>query len=355
MSMKDFRIDPSKGLELGIYTLGEHMPDPHTGKRISPQERIKQIIEMAKLADEAGLDVFNLGESHQEYFVSQAHAVILGAIAQQTKNIKIGSAATIASTSDPVRIYENFATLDLISGGRAEITAGRASRVGLFKLLGYNIDDYKELFEEKFDLLRQINENEKVTWQGKFRAPLEDAEVLPRPLTGKMPIWRAVGGPAASAIKAGKKGVPMMIAMLGGDIRIFERSIDAWRNSLEANGFNPDDYPLTTAGLLYTAKDAETAKEEFYPYLNNGIMLANGDTFNKRIFEHSSEPDDVMVLGSPQEILEKILYQHEIFNNQRYMAEIDFGALPFEKVMDTIYMLGEKIVPAVKKYTTSDL
>lgn len=354
MTMKDFRIDPSKGLELGIYTLGEHMPDAHTGKRISPHQRIKEIIEMAKLADEAGLDVFNLGESHQEYFVSQAHAVILGAIAQQTKYIKIGSSATIASTSDPVRIYENFATLDLISGGRAEITAGRASRLGLFKLLGYNVEDYEELFEEKFDLLRKINENERVTWSGKFRASLEDAEILPRPLEGKMPIWRAVGGPAASAIKAGKKGVPMMIAMLGGDIRIFERSVDAWRNSLEASGFNPDDYPLTTAGLLYTAKDAKTAKEEFYPYLNQGLELANGNGFNKRLFEHSTEPDDVMVIGSPQEILEKILYQHENFNNQRYMAEIDFGGLPFEKVMDTIYMLGEQIVPAVKKYTTAD-
>lgn len=208
MTMKDFRIDPSKGLELGFYTLGEHMPDAHTSKRISPHQRIKEIIEMAKLADEAGLDVFNLGESHQEYFVSQAHAVVLSAIAQQTKRIKIGSSATIASTSDPVRIYEDFATLDLISGGRAEITAGRASRLGLFKLLGYNVEDYEELFEEKFDLLRKINENERVTWSGKFRASLEDAEILPRPLEGKMPIWRAVGGPAASAIKAGKKVCP---------------------------------------------------------------------------------------------------------------------------------------------------
>lgn len=175
MSMEKYRIDQSKGLEFGLYTLGGHIPDPATGKRISAQQRIKEIIELTQLAEQAGIDFFSVGESHQEYFATQAHSVVLSAIAQATKKIKIASSSTIISTSDPVRVYEDFATIDLISEGRAEIIAGRASRVGLFDLLGYNLRDYEELFEEKFDLLLKINEEEIVNWSGEFRAPLRNA------------------------------------------------------------------------------------------------------------------------------------------------------------------------------------
>lgn len=200
--MEKYRINPTKGLEFGIYTLGDHLVNPHKGERISAGQRIKEIIEFARLADQAGIDFFSVGESHQEYFATQAHSVVLSAIAQATKNIKIASSSTIISTSDPVRVYEDFATIDLISEGRTEIIAGRASRVGLYELLGYDLRDYEELFEEKFDLLRKINEEEVVNWSGQFRAPLKDARVLPRPLNGSLPIWRAVGGTPASAIKA---------------------------------------------------------------------------------------------------------------------------------------------------------
>src|SRR5699024_4425223 len=179
MGMEQHGIDNGKGLEFGIYTLGDHIPNPETGKRIPAQQRIKEIIELAQLAEQAGIDFFSVGESHQDYFATQAHAVVLAAIAQATEKIKISSSSTIVSTSDPVRVYENFATLDLISKGRAEIVAGRASRVGLFELLGYDLRDYEELYEEKFDLLRQINEEEVVNWSGEFRASLRNAKVLP--------------------------------------------------------------------------------------------------------------------------------------------------------------------------------
>ena len=231
--MEKYRIDPSKGLEFGIYTLGDHIADPHTGERITAQQRIHEIIELAKLAEQAGIDFFSVGESHQEYFTTQAHSVVLAAIAQATVKIKISSSSTIISTSDPVRVYEDFATIDLISNGRTEIIAGRASRVGLFDLLGYSLRDYEELFEEKFDLLLKINEEEVVNWNGEFRAPLKDAQILPRPLNGSLPIWRAVGGPPASAIKAGRAGVPMYLAMLGGPASTFKYSIDAYRESLK--------------------------------------------------------------------------------------------------------------------------
>lgn len=220
--MKEYRIDQSKGLEFGLYTLGDHLPNPNTGERISAKQRIDEIIELAKLAEQAGIDIFSVGESHQEYFASQAHAVVLSAIAQATEKIKIASSSTIISTSDPVRVYENFATIDLISDGRAEIVAGRASRIGLFELLGYNVQDYVGLFEEKFDLLLQINKEEVINWSGQFREPLRNAKILPRPKNGSLPIWRAVGGTPESAMKAGYAGVPMILAALGGPARHFK-------------------------------------------------------------------------------------------------------------------------------------
>lgn len=213
--MAQYRINPDNGLEIGMYSLGDHIHDPRTGERVSAGERVREFVRYARAAEEAGLDFFGLGESHQEYFAAQAHAVILGAIAQATSKIKIGSSSTIISTSDPVRVYENFATIDLLSRGRAEIVAGRASRVGLFELLGYDLADYEELYEEKLELLLRINENRIVNWSGDFRAPLRNAEVLPRPTTGSLPIWRAVGGAPGSAIKAGLAGVPMVMAHLG--------------------------------------------------------------------------------------------------------------------------------------------
>jgi len=175
--MKQYRINQAEGLEFGLYSLGDHIMNPLTGSRISAQERIKELIEMSKLAEQAGIDVFSVGESHQTFFTSQAHSVILSAIAQATEKIKISSSATVLSVLDPVRVYEDFATIDLISNGRAEIVAGRGSRVGAHQLFGVDLQDYEEIFEEKLELLLQINENERVTWKGKFRAPLDNAEI----------------------------------------------------------------------------------------------------------------------------------------------------------------------------------
>ena len=261
--MEKYRIDQSKGMEFGLYTLGDHIPNPLTGERISAEQRIHEIIELAKLAEQAGIDFFSVGESHQEYFTTQAHSVVLAAIAQATSKIKIASSSTIISTSDPVRVYEDFATIDLISKGRAEIIAGRASRVGLFDLLGYNVRDYEELFEEKFELLLKINKEEVVNWSGQFRAPLNNAKVIPRPQNGSMPIWRAVGGPPASAIKAGYAGVPMFLATLGGPATSFKVSIDAYREAAEQSGFDPATLPVATAGFFYAAETTQQALSEY--------------------------------------------------------------------------------------------
>jgi alkanesulfonate monooxygenase SsuD/methylene tetrahydromethanopterin reductase-like flavin-dependent oxidoreductase (luciferase family) len=351
MGMEKYRFDENKGLEFGIYTLGDHIQNPATGKRISAQQRIKEIIELAKLAEQAGIDFFSVGESHQEYFATQAHSIVISAIAQATEKIKIGSSATIVSTSDPVRVYEDFATIDLISNGRTEIIGGRASRVGLFELLGYNLRDYEELFEEKFELLLKINEEEIVNWSGKYRAPLRDAKVIPRPLEGSMPIWRAVGGPPASAIKAGFQGVPMYLAILGGPASSFKLSVEAYRQALLQAGHDPKDFPISTAGFFYAAETTQQAQREVYPHIDLGMKLINGRGYPKQQFAQGADTRNVMNIGSPQQIIEKLLYQHEMFGHQRYIAQMDFGGVPFDKLMKNIELIGNEILPAVKKYT----
>lgn len=338
-------------LKFGLYTLGEHMPNPHTGELQSEKERIHEIIETAKISDELGLDFFGLGESHQEHFVSQAHAVILGAIAQETKNIQIGSASTIISTSDPIRVYENFATLDLISNGRAEIIAGRGSRVGLFELLGYDVDHYEELYDEHFKLLDMINKNEYVTWEGRFRKALNNAQVLPR-AEKELPLWRAVGGGAGSAIEAGWQGVPLVLVHLAGPVDTYKYTIDSYRKYAAGAGHDVDELPLTTGALMHIGDTVEEAIAEFYPYANNGYYLANGRGFNKRAFLHEKGVDSVMAVGDKDLIVEKIHYQYETYGMQRYIAEIDFGGVPREKQLEMLETYATYIVPKLRKLTS---
>ncbi len=346
------QFDPSKGLEFGLYTLGDHLPNPYTGERISAQQRLQEIVEMARLAEQAGMDVFVVGESHQDYFVTQGHAVVLSAIAQATSKIGISSGSTIISTSDPVRVFEDFATIDLLSNGRVEIVAGRASRVGLFELLGYDLRDYEALFEEKFDLLLQINREEWVTWKGKFRAPLDDAHVLPRPLKGQLPIWRAVGGTPTSAIAAGQAGVPMYLAHLGGMTDQFKQTLEFYREAAEESGYDPATLPVSTAGFLYTAEDSQTAINEYYHHINQGMKVTNNRGFPEPLFAQARDTRSIINVGSPQQIVDKILYQHEQFGQQRYIAQVDFGGVPMDKIRKNIELIGSEILPVIKKHTT---
>lgn len=352
--MSAYGFDPGQGMQIGMYTLGDHMPDPLSGEQVSARQRIHEFITHATAAEQAGFDIFSLGESHQEYFASQAHAVVLGAIAQATSSMRIGSTSTILSTSDPVRVFENFATLDLISNGRAELVAGRASRVGLFELLGYDLRNYEELFEEKFELLQLINQNQRVTWHGRFRAPLDDAEVLPRPVNGSLPLWRAVGGAPGSAIRAGLAGVPMVMAHLAGTTTQFRPTIDAYREAARHGGHNPDDLPVATAGQLFVADTTQEALRQLYPRVNEGTMRSNGQGMPKQLFAQGADPHSILNVGSPQQVIEKILHQHEVFNNQRYIAQIDFGGMPSDVVLRQIEIMGEQVIPAVKKYTAQN-
>ncbi|MDW0113348.1 LLM class flavin-dependent oxidoreductase [Sporosarcina saromensis] len=349
--MEQYRIDPSKGIEFGLYSLGDHIPNPLTGETISAQQRIKELIELSKLAEQAGIDVFGVGESHQKYFTTQAHTVVLGAIAQATEKIKITSSATVLSVSDPVRVYEDFATIDLISDGRAEIVAGRGSRVGAYQLLGVDLQDYEEIFEEKLELLMKINEEELITWQGQFRAPLQKAQILPQPKNGSLPIWRAVGGPPASAIKAGYMGIPMMLTTLGGPAINFKHSVDAYREAATQSGFDPKSLPIATTSLLYVADTSKEALQGMYPHINGGFQAIRGGGYPEHQFAQALDTRDALMVGSKEEIIEKMLYQHELYDMQRFMAQIDFGGVPLKKLMKNIEIIGNDIIPAIKKYT----
>ncbi|EJX19048.1 putative luciferase-like monooxygenase [Staphylococcus sp. OJ82] len=350
--MAKLKMNKNTPLEFGLYSLGDHLLNPHKGEKVSSEKRIQELIEASQLAEQAGINVFGVGESHQEHFTTQAHTVILGAIAQATNTIKISSSSSIISAADPVRVFEDFATLDLISHGRTEIVAGRASRTGIFDLFGLDLNDYDELYEEKLNLLLELNKTNKITWSGKFRPGLNNMEIFPRPIDNVLPIWRVVGGPAASAIKAGRQGIPMMITTLGGPAMTFKNSIDEYRLTAKEYGFDnsAETLPVSTASLFYTADTTQAALREFYPHINVGMSFIRGTGYPKQQFANTPDYRDALMVGSPQQIIEKILYQHELYNHQRFMAQIDFGGVPFDKIMKNIELIGNEIIPGVKKH-----
>lgn len=351
--MEKYRIHPENGIEVGLYSIGDHIRNPLNGKKISAQQRINELIETAKLAEEANLDIFSVGESHQSLFATQAHTVILGAMAQATSKIKLASSVTVLSTSDPVRVYEDFATLDLISNGRMELVAGRGSRLGAYDLLGFDVRDYEELFEEKFDLLLKLNNEERVTWNGQFRAPLNDVEILPQPLNGSLPVWRGVGGPPASAIKAGNAGAPMTLTTLGGPSTAFNHAVTGYRDAAERAGFDSTKLPIATTSLMYVAEDSQTALREYYPHVNSASLQLRGSGYPKQQFAAASDHRDALMVGSPQQIIEKILYQYEMYGHQRFLGEIDAGGVPMDQIKRNIELIATEIMPAVKKYTAA--
>lgn len=343
----------SQGMEIGFYSVGDHISNPHTGNKISARQRILELIEASKLADEAGLDVFSVGERHQDDTATQAHTVILGAIAQATRRIKIASSATVLSVHDPVRIYEDFATIDLISNGRVELVAGRGSTIGTYYTLGIDVNDYERLFEEKFDFLLKLNREEVVTWRGQFRSPLDNARILPRPLNGKLPIWRAVGGSPGSAVRAGAAGVPMMLATLSGPSSAFKPAVDLFRQAARQAGHDADALPVATTSMMYAAERSQDAQKEFYPHLNHIFWEMRGTSFPQHQFLQSADSGDALMVGSPQLIIEKILRQHELFGHQRILLQMDLGGIPFDKLARNIELVAEHIAPAVRKYTAA--
>ncbi len=349
-------FNTKNGIEFGIYTLGDHLPNPHTGELIRASEKLEEIIELAKLAEDYGFDSFQVGESHQEHFLSQGHLIILAAIARETEKIKLSSSVTTISVLDPVRVFEDAATIDLLSNGRMELVAGRASRIGSFDLFGYDHTDYEEIFEEKLELLLEINQNEVLNWSGNYRPELKNAKILPRPendLKG-IPIWRGVGNSQSSAIKAGRLGIPLYQAHLAGATQTYKNRIDKYKDAGRQAGFTDEELPVSTGGIMYLSETTDEAFKRAYPYINEGFKLTNGQEFPKRGFAQGKSPRSVMLIGSPELVIEKIITQYKMYNQQRFTIEIDFGGMPFAEVKRTLEIFTERVMPEVVDFIKKD-
>jgi probable LLM family oxidoreductase len=340
--------------EFGIYTFGDLFADPQTGGAISPRQRLEEIVAAAKLADEAGLDIFGLGEHHRLDFAVSSTPVVLAAIAQVTRRIRLTSATTVLSTSDPVRVFEDFATLDLLSGGRAEIIAGRGSFVESFPLFGFNLDDYEQLFKEKIALLLELGERERVTWSGRFRSALHNAEISPRPLQQPLPVWIGVGGTMESAVRAGTLGKGMAMALLSGDPALYKSRVDIYKQAYREAGHDAAGLKVSVNSHGYIAKTAKQALDEYYPYYANywgSMMRERGRVFelSRSDFERFVRPEEGLAVGSPEQIVEKIVYQYEMFGHHRFIAQIDIGGQPYSRVAAAIELLATEVAPAVRR------
>lgn len=338
-------------MEIGIYSFVEAMPDPETGRTPSPAERMARLMEEIELADEVGLDVFGVGEHHRREYVSSAPAVVLAGAARTTKRIRLTSAVSVLSSADPVRVFQDFATLDLLSGGRAEIMAGRGSFIESFPLFGYSLDDYNELFSEHLELLLEIRKNERVTWHGRHRPSIDGRGVYPRPVQDPLPVWVAVGGTPASAVRAGSLGLPMAIAIIGGQPEQFVPMAELHRESARRAGHEPPALSINSHGFI--ADDSQEASDIAFPGFKASMDQIGRERgwlpMTRAQFEASRGLRGANLVGSPEQIVEKILYQHEHFGHDRFLLQMTVGAIPHEKVMRSIELLGTVVAPAVRK------
>lgn len=340
-------------MEIGITTFVENTPDPSTGKLLSPYQRMMNLMEEIELADQVGLDVFAIGEHHRPDFVVSSPAVVLGAAAVKTKNIKLGSAVTVLSSDDPVRVFQDFAHVDLLSKGRAEIMAGRGSFIESFPLFGQDLKDYDSLFSEKLDLLVQLNKSEKITWKGKHRPSIDNRGVYPRPYQKELPIWVAVGGTPESVVRAATKGLPLALAIIGGQPARFATFTKLYRQTWEQAGHDPSAIQIGVHSHGYIADDSQKAADEYYPsyiHVMNKLGRERGwGPMDREHFDMMREPDGALAVGSPQQVIDKILYEREILGLTRFLLHISVGTLPHDKVMRSIELLGTVVAPAVKK------
>src|SRR4051794_17032341 len=337
-------------MELGIYTFAETTPDPRTGRTVSPQQRLADLLEEIALADELGLDVFGVGEHHRPEFTVSAPAVVLAAAAARTSRIRLTSAVSVISSDDPVRVFQDFATLDLLSHGRAEIMAGRGSFIESFPLFGYDLDDYDELFAEHLDLLLALRDHEIVTWSGRHRPPIAGLGVYPRPVQDPLPVWIAVGGTPQSVVRAGALGLPMALAIIGGQPERFAPFAELHRRAAEQAGHARPQLSINSHGFI--ADTRQRALDEAYP-AHKAVMDKLGrergwPPMTRAQFEAGATLQGHNVIGSPPEVVEKILFQHSIFEHDRFLLQMSVGTLPHASIMRAIELYGTEVAPAVR-------
>jgi alkanesulfonate monooxygenase SsuD/methylene tetrahydromethanopterin reductase-like flavin-dependent oxidoreductase (luciferase family) len=341
-------------VEIGLYTFGDITPDPATGQAIGAPQRYREMLAAAKLADEAGLDVFAVGEHHRFDIPVPSPAIVMAAVGGMTKRIRLASAVTILSTLDPVRVFEDFASVDLTSGGRAEIIAGRGAFTESFTTFGYDIADYDALFAEHLGLLMELNRNAHVTWSGKFRTPLDKAQIAPRPFDGTLPIWVGVGGTLASAERAGRLGLPLALANISQPPAKFAPQIEAYRRIGKEAGHDPKQLRVAVTGHLHIRRNSQEARDGFYPYLAAYFRAHAPDSsykpdVSRETYDARAEPHGSLFVGSPQEIIDKVMYERGLFGHERFLAQIDIGGLPFARVAETIELLASDVLPVLRK------
>jgi probable LLM family oxidoreductase len=340
-------------MELGISTFVELTPDPVTGKTIKPHQRFQNLLEEVELADQLRLDVFAIGEHHRPDYLVSSPATVLAAAAIKTTNIKLSSAVTVLSSDDPVRVFQQFATLDLLSKGRAEIMAGRGSFIESFPLFGYDLKDYDSLFDEKLKLLVAINEQERISWKGRHRAPIENLAIYPRPYQKKLPIWIAVGGTPESVLRAAKMGLPLTIAIIGGTPERFQPYTKFYRDEFVKAGHDISTLQLCINSHAYIADTSQQAADEFfqtYAYVMSKIGRERGwPPVTREQFEFMRNPTGSLLVGSTQQVIDKILYEHELFGFTRFMVQFSVGTLPHNQMMRAIELFGNVVAPAVRK------
>lgn len=346
-------VDSPKPFEIGLYSFAESTPNPQTGQKLSPVERTQQLLEEIELADQVGLDVYGLGEHHREEYLSSAPEVILAAAASRTKRIRLSSAVTVLSSDDPVRVFQRFATLDLVSNGRAEIMAGRGSFIESFPLFGYDLHDYDDLFNEKLDLLIKLRQTEKITWQGQHRAPLQNLGVYPRSVQQLLPLWIAVGGTPESVVRAARLALPMALAIIGGMPERFAPYLDLYRQTAQKFGHNLANLPLSINSHGFIADTRQEALDISFPAVQvvmNKIGRERGwSPMQREQYEASASLRGANFVGSPEDVIEKILFQHELFGHQRFLLQMSVGTMPHDKVMHAIELFGTKVAPVVRE------
>jgi probable LLM family oxidoreductase len=345
-------------VQIGVDSFGAVISDPAMGLTVSHLQRMDNLLDEIVLAEQVGLDVFGIGEHHRSEFVDSAPVVILGAAAMRTKNILLTSAVTVLSAADPVRVFQEFATLDLISHGRAEIVAGRGSSIEAFPLFGFDLEDYDSLFSEKLNLLLKIRENTHVRWTGKHRAPLTGQAVYPRPLQNPLPIWVGVGGTPESFVRAGTLGLPLMVAIIGGEPKRFRPLIDLYRDAGRRAGHSAEKLIVGLHAIGFLGDTTQRAADDFYPgYAHTFTEIGKERGWppaTRGQFDALRGPTGALLIGDAETIAAKILYVNEVLGGlSRITFQMGVSALPHEKMLRSIELLGTRVAPIVRKELTA--
>ena len=339
-------------MELGIGMFGDLAFDQTTGKYKDAGVKIREILEQIKFMDEVGIDVFAMGEHHRPDYAVSSPEIVLAAAASITKNIKLASGVTVLSSSEPVKVYEDFSTLDLISDGRAEIFVGRGSFIESFPLYGYSLNDYEELFDEKLDLLLKINSQENVTWKGKLRASMQNQTVYPRAKNdGKLPIWRAVGGTPQSVLSAAELGMPLVVAIIGGMPVQFINLIEFYKQENKKAGHDVSKMQIAVHSHTFVSDDPEVIEGYFHNYKSQMDRIGSSRgwaPYTKMQYDGGRSKEGALFIGNPKEVADKIAYLKEIFGITRFIGHMDVGAPEHDLMMKSIELFGKEVKPLVK-------